>query len=272
MSLDRSHVYGRCWDGHQMLLHESTAERASGLMSWVRQGLANNEKVIWSQDPAEPEEVSLTGILSRNGMDAAGLLAAGALARLPLGEYFRPGARAGMVERALAEGYRAVRITCAAAAALTVQTWPAYMRVEREIGVDCQAFPLRSLCQYQQTAMREDQLREVTGIHLRGIRHSLLTTAAGRAGVALAGEVDVSNETVLTYVVQAAVASAGSALYLELSQLRFLSLAGCQLLDSGTRPFRARGGRVVLSGVSGSVALVIGLTGLDKQPGVVVAD
>ena len=120
--------------------------------------------------------------------------------------------------------------------------------------------------------MGEDQLREVTGIHLRGIRHSLLTTAAGRAGMALAGEVDVSDETVLTYVVQAAVASAGSALYLELSQLRFLSLAGCHLLDSGTRPFRARGGRVVLSGVSGSVALVIGLTGLDKQPGVVVAD
>ena len=41
---------------------------------------------------------------------------------------------------------------------------------------------------------------------------------------------------------------------------------------SGTRPFRARDGRVVLTGVSGSVALVIELTGLDKQPGVVVAD
>ncbi len=54
--------------------------------------------------------------------------------------------------------------------------------------------------------------------------------------------------------------------------MRFLSLAGCQLPDSGTRPFRARGGRVVLIGVSGSVALVIELTGLDKQPGVVVAD
>ncbi len=67
-------------------------------------------------------------------------------------------------------------------------------------------------------------------------------------------------------------ASAGSGLYLELSQLRFLSLAGCQLLDSGTRPFRARGGRVVLIGVSSSVALIIELTGLDKQPGVVVAD
>ena len=86
------------------------------------------------------------------------------------------------------------------------------MRVEREIGADCQALPVGSLCQYQRTAMREDQLREITGIHLRGIRHSLLTTGAGRAGVALAGEVNVSNETVLTYVVQAAVASAGSAL------------------------------------------------------------
>ena len=41
---------------------------------------------------------------------------------------------------------------------------------------------------------------------------------------------------------------------------------------SGTRPFRAGGGRVVLTGVSGSVALVIEFTGFDKQPGVVVAD
>ncbi len=56
-------------------------------------------------------------------------------------------ARARMVERALAEGYRAVRIACAPAAALTVQTWPAYMQVEREIGADCQALPLCSLCQ-----------------------------------------------------------------------------------------------------------------------------
>ena len=69
-----------------------------------------------------------------------------------------------------------------------------------------------------------------------------------------------------------AVASAGSALYLELSQLRFFSLEGGQVLDSGTRPFRAGGGRVVLTGVSGSVALVIEFAGLDKQPGVVVAD
>ncbi len=54
--------------------------------------------------------------------------------------------------------------------------------------------------------------------------------------------------------------------------LPVLPLAGCQLLDSGTRPFRARGGRVVLSGVAGSVAQAIELTRLDKQPGVVVAD
>ncbi len=47
--------------------------------------------------------------------------------------------------------------------------------------------------------------------------------------------------------------------------------ARCRLPAAGQRN-PGRSARVVLIGVSDSVALVIELTGLDKQPGVVVAD
>lgn len=72
MVLERSEVAGHSWHGHLLLLHGSEGERESGLVSWVRRGLANNEKVIYSEAPAEPEARSVAAILRRHGIDAAG--------------------------------------------------------------------------------------------------------------------------------------------------------------------------------------------------------
>jgi hypothetical protein len=51
MVLDQGNEAGRTWDGHVMLLYGSEPDRVSGLVSWVRRGLANNEKVICGQAP-----------------------------------------------------------------------------------------------------------------------------------------------------------------------------------------------------------------------------
>jgi hypothetical protein len=103
MVLERSETAGRSWDGH-LLLHASETERASGLVPWVRRGLANNEKVICGQAQAEPEERSVAAILSRHGIDVAGLLAEGMLAVVPPPELYPRGGQLPVVERALAEG------------------------------------------------------------------------------------------------------------------------------------------------------------------------
>ena len=71
-----------------------------------------------------------------------------------------------VVERALAEGYRAARVTCEAMAALAFLNWPGYADVEGELDSVCRARPLSVSCQYQQAATKNARLREITGIHL----------------------------------------------------------------------------------------------------------
>ena len=92
MVLERSEVAGHGWDGHLLLLHGSEAERESGLVSWVRRGLANNEKVIYSDATAGPGARSVAAILGRHGIDVAGLRAEGRLAALPLPQFYPLGA------------------------------------------------------------------------------------------------------------------------------------------------------------------------------------
>lgn len=265
MVLERSKTTGRGWDGHLLMLHDSESERVSGLVAWIRRGLANNEKVICGQALAEPEERAVLPILSRHGMDVAALTAAGRLAVVPLPEFYLSGGQRQVVEKALAEGYRAVRITCEAAAALTFLTWSAYMDTERGIDEICRTHPVSALCQYQQAATEDDRLRELTEAHLDGIRQRLLATGPEHRGLALVGEIDMSNEGVLSCALQAAMSRAVDTFHLELSGLRFLSAAGCRVLSQGTRQFRDRGGRLLLIGPTAGVAEMLRLTGLDRQ-------
>jgi hypothetical protein len=84
------------------------------------------------------------------------------------------------------------------------------MDAERGVDEVCHARPLSALCQYRQASAKGTQLREITEIHLDGIRERLLATGPEHGGLALAGEVDLSNETVLDRVLQIAVALAGT--------------------------------------------------------------
>src|SRR5258705_10155724 len=114
MILEQSREAGPTWDGHLLLLHRSEAERVSGLVSWVRRGLANSEKVICGQTPEGPEGRSVAAILGSHGINVTGLQAEGSLPVIPFREFFPAGGQLPVVQRALSEGHRAVRITCEA--------------------------------------------------------------------------------------------------------------------------------------------------------------
>ena len=46
----RLHVNaGLDWDGHLLLLHHTEQERSSKLAAWVRRGLENDEKVVYTE-------------------------------------------------------------------------------------------------------------------------------------------------------------------------------------------------------------------------------
>jgi hypothetical protein len=51
------------WKGHLLLLHSAESERVSALVTWIRRGLDNNEKVIFTETRGEPAERSAAGTL-----------------------------------------------------------------------------------------------------------------------------------------------------------------------------------------------------------------
>jgi hypothetical protein len=56
----RIHVDPRLdWDGHLLLLHHSEQERSAKLAAWVRRGLENDEKVIYTEVDGRSDKGSI---------------------------------------------------------------------------------------------------------------------------------------------------------------------------------------------------------------------
>ena len=70
-------------------------------------------------------------------------------------------------------------------------------------------------------------------MHGDGVRETLLHTARRPGGIAIRGEVDVSNHDVLRCVVQAATLGAADSFVVDLSQLEFLDVSGARALLGG---------------------------------------
>ena len=149
---------GLQWDGHLLLLHHSERERSSKLAAWVRRGLENDEKVVYTEARGGAHESRLLAALRGNGVDAVAATAEGRLSVVGVPEFYPAGGQLPVVERALAEGYRGLRIAAEASTALTFLTWPAYMAIEREIDEITRTHPLSAMCQYGQAAAGDDRL------------------------------------------------------------------------------------------------------------------
>jgi anti-anti-sigma factor len=251
------------WHGHLLLLYGSEAERVSALVTWIRRGLDNNEKVIYTESGGEPAQRSVPAILLTHGIDVAVATAEGRLSMVPLPEFYPPGGQLTRVERALAEGFRGLRMTAEVAAALTFLSWRAVMDIERGLEALSRTHPVSAMCQYEQAATLGDSLQEVTVSHVGGIRQRQLSTARLDGGLVLAGDLDLSNRQLLTYTLEAATGQSPGPFRLDLSQVEFLGAAGCRALDEGTRKFRENGGRVLLAAPGPAVERILRLAGVD---------
>ena len=251
------------WKGHLLLLHSAESEGVSALVTWIRRGLDNNEKVIFTEPRGEPAERSVGTVLRRHGIDVAAATAEGRLSMVPLPEFYPPGGQAERVERALAEGLRGLRMTAEAKAALTFLSWRAYMEIERGLDAISGTHPLSAMCQYEQALTIGDSLQEVTASHVGGIRERQLSTGADDGSLVLAGDLDMSSEQLLTYALEVATSRSPGPFRLDLSRVEFLGAAGCRGLDQGTRKFRNGGGRVVLAAPGPAVERILRLAGVD---------
>jgi len=270
----RIHVDPRLdWDGHLLLLHHSEQERSAKLAAWVRRGLENDEKVIYTEVDGRSDKGSLLAVLSENGVDAVAATAEGRLSIIGIPEFYPAGGPLPVIERALAEGYRGLRIAAEASTALTFLTWPAYMAIEREIDEITRTHPLSAMCQYEQPSTVDGHLSDVVSNHLSGIREWLLSTGDGDGELILAGEIDVSNAELLACALRAATSRAPASLApetfrLNLGRVDFLSAGACRAIAEATRQFRDDSGIVLLVGSQPPIASVLRLSGLAGLNGI----
>ena len=259
--------------GHVLLLHNSEQERSSKLAGWVRRGLENDEKVLYTEPPARPEKESLMAVLRANGVDTVTAQAEGRLSIIPAPDFYTAGGQLPVVERALAEGYRGLRIAVEAKTALMSLTWPAYMEVERGIDAVARTHPLSAMCQYNRTSLVKGDLDDIIKNHAGGIRERLFSTTAGTttggsdSELTLTGEIDMSNDDLLASALRFAASRASGVFWLNLRHVGFLSAAGCRAIDQGTGQFRDGGGTVGLVSPGPPVADALRLSGVATLDG-----
>ena len=253
------------WDGHILLLYLAESERLSALAAWARRGLENGEKVIYTEARETPPERTLVRLLQDDGIDAVTAAAKGCLVVQPPAEFFPPDGQAGMLERALAEGFRGLRLSAQASATVTVMPQAAHSDVERAFDQLCRTQPVSALCQYEQWDMPRERLQDIAASHLSGgIRQRALSVAQHVGQLVLAGEIDVSNHDILRCALRAAAEKASQLLRLDISRVEFVGAAGCRALDDGTFGFRRQGGRVLLIGAKPWVERILRVARVDQ--------
>jgi len=146
----------------------------------------------------------------------------------------------------------------------------AHADVERAKDEFCRTRPVSFLCQYSAT-LEPAALQTACRMHGSGVRERLFRTSPVPGGIALEGEVDVSNEAVLRSCLMAAAAQAGGAGFVvDLSRLRFLDVAGVRTLLTATSAHRTNGGSVLLRAAQPPVDRMLTLLDIDQVPGCIV--
>jgi anti-anti-sigma factor len=257
------------WDGHLLLLHRTELERQYGLAAWVRYGIERDEKILYAEPEDESPQRSVRGTLREQGIDVHAATAEGRMQSVPLPEFYPTGYRP-MVERALADGFEAVRITTEAEAVLRFLSEDAYAAVERDVEGWCRTGRFSSLCQCSDAISNASWLPRTTALHARGIRELQLHTSGSEHGLVLAGEMDITNQDLLTDVLRAATRGANHTFRLDLSRLTFLGVSGTWALLEGTQQFREQGGHLRLVAPQPMVERTLRAARVDLAPRVEV--
>jgi anti-anti-sigma factor len=257
------------WDGHLLLLHRSEGDRLARLAAWVSSGLAQGEKVICTNGRAE-EDGSVLAHLGEYGIDVGAATAEGRLELLPIDAFYPDGQEA-VVDRALDEGFPALRITAEAHAVRTVLSPEAHLDIERKTDELCRTRPVSAMCQYAHPATTGPLLRDAVATHVSGVRELAFSSGENEQGLVLHGEVDIANADVLAATVAAALGTADASgrdvVRVDLAEVAFFGAAACRAIVTVSEAFREGGGRLVLVAPQPGVERVLRLVGVHTVPG-----
>lgn len=260
------------WDGHVLLLYATEQQRRAGISAWVRRGLEIDAKIVFVESPDEPVERSLLQVLLDEGIDATPAVGRGQLTVVGPGVGLDADWQAQLVDEGLAAGYPTVRLGGEAGTSWTVMSASEHADAERAADQLCLAQPASILCQYS-SSLPASVLERACSMHASGVREATLQIVPIRDGVAVAGEIDVSNLAVL----RSALAAAGAAdrhgsFVVDLSGLEFLDVAGARTLVTGTAPVRGRGTEVRIRAAAPHVDRLLSQLGVGDIDGLVLED
>ena len=255
-------------EGHLLLLYHEESYRRTGVAAWLRRGLELGAKILYIEPPGELPARALSGLI-QDQPDAGEAVERGQIQVILADRTaYDPVWQASVVEEALRQGYPSVRLSAEATTAWSVMPRARHAEVERTIDQMCQSLPVSVMCQYPASDSME-VLGPVSTVHGSGLRERLFEAVPFEGGLAVAGEVDVSNHAVLRALLQAATAATDrDPFVVDLKGLDFLDVRGIGALMTGTAAYRNRGGHVLLHAAQPVVDRVIRLLGIDRSRGV----
>ena len=265
-----SHDWRPRWDGHLLLLYGEESHRRAGVSAWVGRGLELGSNILYTEPPDEPADSSLRGVLA-DEPEALDAMERGQVEVVPAERSaYEPAFMAAVVDRALAQGYPSVRWSGDASTAWRLMPRGRHQLVERATDHLCGSRPLSVLCQYP-AAESWHSVGTLSRAHSAGVREQLFQASPTDAGLAIAGDLDVSNHEVLRSLLVTTTASAdGEPLLLDLAGVGFLDLAGVRALLLGTLDHRQAGGQVRLHAPQPHVAELLRLLAVDQAEGILL--
>lgn len=228
---------------HACWIYSGDDEHRRVLTAFLDRGLANGEKVVYFGTGQESAILAHLVALGRDvdALRADGRLAVGRAEQVyaPGGE-FDPDARMAdyrlMVERAVVEGHRGLRVCAEAAWMLGDRSvrehWAAY---ELRAGLLARRLPFTALCAYDSRLCDEEALDLMECVHPVRIgadrRSAALFHLHGTddGGIGIQGEVDLSNARLVRSILSAALGDAEKPV-LDLSSLEFVDVAGVRAI------------------------------------------
>ena len=257
----------RDWDGHVLALYKEESQRRGQVEAWVRRGLEVGAKILCIEPSAEPTARSVSGWL-RHQPDALEAMTSGQIEVVAASDRaYDLSWQASVTERALRR-YPCVRWTGEALTAWSLMSQGRHAEIEWATDAVCTSQPVSVLCQYP-ARVSVGVLRSASAAHSAGLREALLrATPLPDGGLAVAGELDRSNQDVMRSVLLAATTTERDRFLVDLSGLRFLDVGGARALVAGTDAYRRNGGHVRLQ-LSPRVDRLVRLLGLDRQRGIV---
>ena len=114
-------------------------------------------------------------------------------------------------------------------------------------------------------------MQTVCAMHGGRVRESLLHIFSIPGGIALVGEVDMSNEAILQSSLATACGAPEVGLFVvDLGRLTFLDAAGAGALLTGTAAHRRNGGSVLLRAARPPVDRILSLLRVDRELGCIM--